>query len=171
MAESSKSDLKSGILELCDYCENLFESDHTRLFYIQAAKVYLGNYDETKLMLRVIEKMSPHWDKVIRKDESFFVKESDKIFAELPINIDLFSSLFNKNGKNVLSSKEKDRIWSHFHDIIKYSCLFIHHMRDPVPIYDENLKLIGGKYATQYMNDIILKPYVHSLKFKLKFTN
>src|SRR3982751_1997443 len=108
MAESSKSDLKSGILELCDYCENLFESDHTRLFYIQAAKVYLGNYDETKLMLRVIEKMSPHWDKVIRKDESFFVKESDKIFAELPINIDLFSSLFNKNGKNVLSSKEKD---------------------------------------------------------------
>jgi len=157
---------------LCAYCESLFEHDLERLIYIQAASMFLEKYEETNLMNKVIAKMSSHWPKVLVKDENFFLNESDKIFSELPIDVKLFSSLFSKdkNGKDTLNRDEKDKIWVYFHKMIELSCQYIHYMRHPVPIYDENQKLVAGKYERAFLDQIEIKPCVKALKFKLKFT-
>jgi len=166
MQHQIKKQLKEEILKLCSYCEELFLGDLEREVYVKAATVFLENYDEERLMERMIEKTSPHWNKIIVKDENFFLKESDKIFGELPISIDLFSSLFSKD---FLSRDEKNKIWSYFHTFVKLACQYIHYMRGPVAIYDGN-RLVSGEYSKDFKKNIEIKPCVKALNFKLKFT-
>lgn len=166
--------MKRKVKEICEYCEALIvvvnskiPKDATmRLVCVQGASVILSGFNDRKLTDRVIEKSSPYWTHITERDETFFKEKAQSVFGELPINFDIFADFF-KDG--VLTTNQKNKLWTLFEGLIPISCLYIHEMRSPVKMEspDGNGKMIGT-YKKAYLNHLKLKQYVDKYNVKLR---
>lgn len=169
--ETACLEIKKKVKEICTFCEALInivnsklDNDPMRVICINTASIFLMSYNEKKLADKVVEKTHPYWKQIIDKDETFFIEKADNIFGEIPTKTDLFSDLFSKN---VLSSKQKDKLWSLFEELIPVCCTYIHEMR--VPVKKEINNKFVGTYDVNYRNNIKIKEYVQKYKIPLRF--
>ena len=97
---------------------------------------YVENYDLNNMMNNFIKYTRLHWDRILVKDEQYFITDAIKIFGDIPsdqVNITkiLFESK-DKDGKSIISQKDKDTIWEMVTVMVKISIVHIHKCREPI---------------------------------------
>lgn len=81
--------------------------------------------DENKVRINL-------WDKIKRKDESFFFENADHIFSQLPTKeVGAFKGLFtpNEKGETLISAQHKKILWDYFRSFVKISITYIYNSR------------------------------------------
>lgn len=169
--EDACDKIKKKVMDICNSCEALMVVaddklgyDMRRSMYVNTAAVFLSVYDKYKLAAKVLEKVYPHWNHIIERDESFFLSEANGIFGEIPADTKLFSELFEKN---VLNVKQKQDLWKLFEDLIPLTCVYIHEMREPTKVLIDGVT--KGSYKQSFRNDIRIKEHVIKYEVKLRF--
>lgn len=169
--EEAEDNLRKQVLDIAKFGKVLviklgdkLPDDPMRLIYLEGATIFLMGYNRSQLCERVIVNSVKFWNLIYSRDESFFLQKADEVFGEIPCDSKIFSEIFKTN---ILSPKDKTKLWDQFNDVVKYCCLFIHEKREPTK------KLIDGKergtYNASYMNDIKLREWVERYKLKLRF--
>lgn len=118
-----------------------------------------------------INRSYPHWNEILSRDETFFVKHANSIFGDVPSDsVDAFKELFTLRDDNeefVVNKDDREAIWEYFDSLIKISIKYIHENRGP------KLKEKVGKtvkcYSKHFMDDIDIIKYAPKWKVKLEF--
>lgn len=156
MSISPEEKFQKNAVYLCDYIRPILESirktnpdliDPMMISLIGPVSIYLSSLDPNILVEGFINNSfftvkdenndgKPLrinlWNKIKNRDQSFFYKYADNIFAKLPKNeVTAFRALFtpDSNGKILVSQKTQNELWVAFDSFVKISISYIHSRR------------------------------------------
>lgn len=173
MSHSEEDRFRTTVLELTDLIHEL-----TTICYdegvqtmnpslIVLGKSYLAGLDKTDVIKAFInnsygQEGVNYWDEVRERNEQFFIKHSDQVFANVPVgkgNMTAFKTLFtakDDSGDFIINDEDRDAIWDMFFSLIKICIKYIHRVRECV------LVEIDGKWKRRYTKNFF--PRIKVLK-------
>ena len=123
---------------------------------ILLAQGFVEGYNSVSVLENYINYSQEYWPKIAAKDESFMIENCHQIFRDLPSSnpdelIETFKTLYTSRifidngeeivinvddprysqGHDVLTSNEKEALWSFFMAMTKISIKYIHDKREP----------------------------------------
>jgi hypothetical protein len=108
--------LKSTLLEfISDLKDNVLSSDEEKNDAIYV-KLFFDGMKPEEIMKRFVDLALPHRDKLVARNDAFFVSESSVLFKEIPAaKVKLFKSKWLVIRKN---KEHLDTIWQYFDSMI-----------------------------------------------------
>ena len=110
--------LKAAILDFFDDVEAIF-TDEDSLADIWYVKAFIRAAPEEDIMEIFHERIDPYEEKILEKDEDFFIADCETIFRLIPVEKIKFFQQAVIEG--VLSENDKDMIWEHLILMLKIS--------------------------------------------------
>jgi hypothetical protein len=125
------------------------------------------------LITGFLAKSEPTWNSIINRDESFFLKTADTLFAELPMEeVSAFKKLVekDKSGNRLIKDDDVIFFWDSFTVLVKIMISYLDEKYKKSPanveyyVLDKDDKKI---YKTRLVD---YKSYASVLKVQLKYT-
>jgi hypothetical protein len=152
----------------------LYNSGHKTIdpTMVKMASALISAFDKHYLIQGFIENSHDKcWLYIKDKNEEFFLKNSSEIFKYLPMDrVNLFVDLFttrDKNGIFVISDDLKDEIWGLLQAMVKIAIKYIHRMRSPKCIIQNNVK--NNTYDAQFFDEVDLEKHAKIWNINLEF--
>ena len=137
------------------------------------AKHIIMAYDKHLLIQGFINKShETYWDRILQRDEGFFIENAGTIFAELPTNdVNVFRDLFTatRDGKKVISENLRNQLWKLFDSLVKISIKYVHKHRYPISETDESGNNIVQKYRHSFFDYVDVANHASKWKVALDF--
>lgn len=96
---------------------------------VDTLKLYAINLDKKYLIETFINNSESHWDKILSKDDNFFINNSTAIFGEYADydNFNALKIIFSKNaqGVSVVDNDTREAIRAYIFSLIKISIKYI----------------------------------------------
>jgi len=163
-------DLSKLIEELITICyENGYKYVHPSL--VKLATMVISGTNKTTIMENFIFYSYPYWEKIAKREESFFLENCKNVFKDLPLDkVDAFKVLFtavDSNGTPIINDEDRCGIWDFFEGLIRICIKYIHEKRKPkLKSTPEGTKRV---YETKFFPDINLQRYATLWKVELKW--
>jgi hypothetical protein len=155
------------------YLERLFEncSQHSGLSTLGAVfKLGVENlksYSNRENIELFIKNSEIHWNRIFHKDKGFFINNMDSMFSGTTVkNMGLFKRLLTaktETGKRVVTTEDREIIWTFMHAFVRIALDFIHTERLPyVKVeHGQNGEIIKRTpvYGKKYFNSVDLKKH------------
>lgn len=152
----------------------LYNSGHKTIdpTIVQMAAALISAFDKHYLIQGFIQNSHDKcWLYIKDKNEEFFLKNSSEIFKYLPMDrVNLFVDLFttrDKNGIFIISDDLKDEIWGLLQAMVKIAIKYIHRMRSPKCIIQNNVQ--NNTYDAQFFDEVDLEKHAKSWNINLEF--
>lgn len=159
-------DLTELLQELIAVC---YEKKQTTIHpsLIQVAGKFILCLNKIVVIETFIKRSYPYWDRIINREEKFFLENTRDVFGDLPEDhVDGFRVLFSsrdKNGKLLMCEEDKNAIWDFFDSLVRIAIVYIHEKR--IPKLKDNRKI----YTIKYETDIDIIKYAHIFKVVLQW--
>lgn len=149
------NNLLNFIVELFKKCKNNGKE------LINETLLQIGlNMIRSKNTVHTMEKFAlnsyQYWNEIKSRDDSFFLKNMDSIFADPDnsSNLNIFKKLLfarNKLGDRIVTDADRNQIWDYIHIFIGLVIEYIHYHRQPLQIvtYGRRSVLMEGVYQNE----------------------
>lgn len=137
---------------------------------ITIASAFIESYDKKVMIENFIHYSYEFWDKISKREESFFRENCGDVFKDLPSDhVRAFSELFNDEGEAIISADDKNLIWDYFGSLIKISLKYIHRERGPKIRDIPEGKGPQRVYSKNAFKDVRLQHYANMWDLKLEW--
>lgn len=93
---------------------------------IQGAKAFILSKDKVHLIEEFIKNTNNYWEKIHRKDDKFFIENSNDIFGEIGDDMNALKIIYTSN---LIDDETKDYLWECLFSLIKISVKYVFEKR------------------------------------------
>lgn len=102
---------------------------------VAMVRQFILSLDKTYLINTFIEKSNTYWDSILKKDDDFFVNNSNKVFGDYA-NMSEFNALKiifskNKDGISLVDDDTKEAVRDYLYALIKISIVHVFNSKEP----------------------------------------
>lgn len=98
---------------------------------IELLKMFVQGYDKIKIIETFIKKTNKYWDKILIRDENFFIDNSESIFPKIgDYDITILKTVFdskNNDGEYIINKNIKSQIFEIVAAMVKICIKYIHY--------------------------------------------